>query len=363
MTLNTQPAEGTLDMEAVQSFAMRVGGILIDGGTTAMMVLGDRLGLYRTLAATGPVTAAQLSTRSDLDARLLREWLSQQAAVGILDYEPATETFALPPERAAVLATDDSPASMIGAAPMVSGMHRGIDRVAESFRSGKGLAWSEQDPTIFESTERFFGTAYRTFLLQEWIPAVDGLVARLRAGANVADIGCGHGLPLILLAQSFPQSTYVGYDLHPASIDRARQRAQETGVSEQVRFEVADCVSYPPEPYDLITFFDSFHDLGDPVGAARYARASLTEGGTLLLVEPLAADDLASTIATMPTAGLSYAASTFLCAPNSLSQPVGRALGAQAGEQQLRAVLEEAGFGHVRRVAESPFHMVFEARP
>lgn len=363
MTLNTQAPPAELDMDAVQAFAMHVAGMLIGGGTTAMMVVGDRLGLYSALAAGGPTTAPQLAEATGTSERLVREWLAQQAAVGILDYDPATERFSLSAERAAVLATDDSPASLIGAAPMISGMHRRVDRLVESFRSGEGIPWGEQDPTIFESTERFFGTAYKTFLVPEWIPAVKGAVDRLHSGASVADVGCGHGLPLLLLAQSFPDSTYVGYDVHQASVDHARRRANEQGVSEQVRFEVADAVSYPQAGYDLITFFDSFHDLGDPVGAAEYARAALAGGGTLMLVEPLAADDLATTIATMPTAGLSYAASTFLCAPNSLSQPVGLALGAQAGQRQLSAALNEAGFATVRRVAETPFHMVLQATP
>ncbi len=360
-TTATPPTD--LDLEEVQEFATRVVGMLVGGGTAAMMVVGDRLGLYAALAGQGPLSASALADATGTDQRLVREWLSQQAAVGLVDHDATSETFHLAPEKAAVLATDESPASVIGAAPMITGMHRGLDRLVDSFRTGRGIPWGDQDPTVFESTARFFGAAYRTYLVPEWVPALDGVRERLTAGARVADVGCGHGLPLLLLAQAFPSSTYVGFDAHPASVERARQGAAETGTADRVRFEVADCGGYPAAGYDLVTFFDSFHDLGDPVGAARHARRALAEGGSVMLVEPLAGDDLAETIAAVPMAGLCFAASTSLCAPSSMSQPVGLALGAQAGERRLREVLTEAGFSRVRRVAETPFHMVLQARP
>lgn len=363
MSESTTDPTTDLDPDAVQEFALQVLGMLVGGSTVAMMVLGDQLGLYAAMASGRPVSAAELGAATGTHDRLVREWLSQQAAAGILDHDAVTETFTLPAERAAVLATDDSPASLIGAAPMVCGMHRRVDELAEAFRTGDGLPWGEQDPRIFESTERFFGTVYRTFLVPEWVPALDGVQERLAQGAAVADVGCGRGLPLLLLAGSFPRSRYVGYDIHVPSVDHARLRAAEQGVADRVRFEVADSVGYPQDGYDVITFFDSFHDLGDPVGAAEHARRALAPDGTLVLVEPLAADDLATTIATMPGAGFAFAASTALCTPTSLSQPVGAALGAQAGEGRLRAVLGEAGYTHVQRVAETPFHLVLEARP
>ncbi|MGA8048050.1 MAG: class I SAM-dependent methyltransferase [Dermatophilaceae bacterium] len=362
MSQYTARPKTDLDPAAVQEFAAQVLEMLTGGSTVAMMVLGDRLGLYRALAAARPFTAADLAAATGTTERLVLEWLAQQAAVGIVDHDPANDTFFLPPEGAAVLATDHTPASLVGAAPMVSGMHRRVDELAEAFRTGRGLPWSEQDLTVFEATERFFGAAYRTFLVSEWVPAL-GVKKRLAAGARVADIGCGRGLPLLLLAGSFPRSRYVGYDSHKPSVDRARQHAAEEGLADRVRFEVADSTGYPPEGYDLITFFDSFHDLGDPRGAAEHARRALAPGGTLALVEPRAADDLQTTIATMPAAGFAFAASTALCIPTSLSQPVGAALGAQAGERRLRTVLEDAGFTRVRRVAETPFHLLLEAQP
>lgn len=350
-----------IDMQQVQAFAEQVGGALTGGATAAMMVVGDRLGLYAALARSGPVTSTELADLTGTHERYVREWLAQQAAVGFLDHTPGPETFALSPERAAVLASDDSPAAMIGAAPLISGLHRRTDELIEAFRTGAGIGWGEQDPTVFETTERFFGVSYRNSLVPEWIPALDGVHDKLAAGAYVADIGCGHGAPLILLAEAYPASRFVGFDIHEPSIVTARERAADAGVADRVTFEVSFCQGYPQDGYDLIAFFDAFHDLGDPGAAAAYAKAALADDGTLMLVEPRAGDDLATTISTVPVAGLNYAASTFLCTPNSLSQPGGVALGAQAGERRLREVLDGAGFGSVRRAAENPFNMVLEA--
>lgn len=353
----------TLDMDRVTEFAQQVGGMLVGGATAAMMVVGDRVGLYRAMAAAGPLTSAQLAGTTGTAERYVREWLAQQAAVGIVVHEPEDGTFTLPPEHAAVLASDESPAAMIGAAPLISGMHRRTEEVTEAFRTGTGIPWSEQDPTTFESTERFFSVGYRNSLLSEWVPALAGVHEKLRSGATVVDVGCGHGAPLILLAGAYPASRFVGYDVHPGSVEVAVRRAAEAGVSARTRFEVGHADGYPDQDVDLITFFDAFHDLGDPVGAAAHARAALAEDGTLMLVEPRAADDLATTLATVPLAAISFAASTFLCTPNSLSQPVGLALGSQAGEARLREVLTEAGFSSVRRAAENDFNMVLDATP
>ncbi|MDP5183265.1 class I SAM-dependent methyltransferase [Blastococcus sp. BMG 814] len=351
------------DMEKVGAFAQQVGAVLAGGATTAMMVVGDRAGLYAAMAAGGPLTPAQLAREAGAAEPYVREWLSQQAAVGFVTFDPIDGTFTLPPEHAAVLASDDSPAAMIGAAPLISGMHRRTDQLVEVFRSGAGIPWADQDPATFESTERFFRVGYRNSLVSEWIPALDGVHEKLEAGATVVDVGCGHGAPLLLMAEAYPNSQFVGYDVHRPSVETATKRAAEAGVSNRVRFEVNSCQGYPDTGVDVVTFFDAFHDLGDPVGAASHARRSLAPDGTLVLVEPLAADDLATTLATAPMAALGFAASTFLCTPNSLSQPVGLALGAQAGEARLRDALTEAGYSSVRRAAENDFNMVVEAKP
>jgi hypothetical protein len=352
-----------LDMDKVGAFAQHVAGAFTGAATTAMVVVGDELGLYRALAGAGPVTPAELATQTGTHERYVREWLAQQAAAGFLNYDAGTGTFILPPEHAAVLATDDSPAAMAGAALLPAGMFRGTGKIAEAFRTGRGIAWDEQDPAIFAATERFWQVSYRTSLIGDWIPALGGVADRLGAGAQVADIGCGHGAALILMAQQYPRSRFTGYDSHSASIEMARSRAGKAGVADLVRFEVAEAGRYPADGYDLVCFFDVLHDLGDPVGAAAHARAALAPGGTLMLVEPLTAgDDLAANLVS-PTAAMNYAASTFLCVPASLSQPVGLGLGSQAGESQLRAVLAEAGYSHVRRVAENQFNMVLEGRP
>ncbi len=352
-----------LDTEKIGAFAQQVAVAVTGAATTAMLVLGDELGLYRALAATGPATPAELATATGTHERYVREWLAQQAAAGFIGHQAATGTFSLPPEHAAVLATDDSPAAMAGAALLPAGMFRSIGKVADAFRTGRGVAWTEQDPAIFASTERFWQVSYRGSLVSEWIPAIDGLQARLMAGASVADVGCGHGAALILMAREYPRSRFTGFDSHPESIDVARQRAIAAGVGDRVRFDLSDAGRYAADGYDLICFFDTFHDLGDPVGAAAHARAALAPGGALMLVEPLTAGDGLDANLASPAAALNYAASTFLCLPASLAQPVGLGLGAQAGEAQLRAVLTEAGYSHIRRAAENRFNMVLDARP
>jgi SAM-dependent methyltransferase len=365
MTTTQTPRTPTTepDLDRVLAFAQQVGGMLAGGATAAMMVVGDRVGLYAALAQSGPTTPEQLAERTGTAPRYVTEWLAQQAAVGFLQHDAEDGTFTLPPEHAAVLASDDSPAAMIGAAPLISGMHRRTEEVADAFRTGRGIHWGEQDPATFESTERFFRIGYRNSLVHEWIPAVDGLHEKLSAGATVVDVGCGHGAPLILLAEAYPASRFVGYDVHAASVEVATRRAAEAGVADRVTVELGDSESWAGRDVDLVTFFDAFHDLGDPVGAAAHARGALAEDGTLMLVEPRAADDLATTLATVPLAPISFAASTFLCVPNSLAQPVGLALGSQAGEARLREVLAEAGYGSVRRAAENDFNMVITARP
>jgi 2-polyprenyl-3-methyl-5-hydroxy-6-metoxy-1,4-benzoquinol methylase len=352
-----------VDMERLQAFAGHVTGQIIGAVTTAMVVLGDELGLYRALAQSGPVTPATLAEATNTHERYVREWLLQQASIGFIRYDAESGTFALPAEHAAVLATDDSPAALAGAALMPAGLFRSIDKLAHAFRTGNGVPWGDQDEAIFSSAERFFGASYRHSLVNEWIPALGGVEDKLVAGAQVADVGTGRGVPLLIMADAFPVSRFVGYDDHEPSIEVAAQRATKAGVADRVRFEVAGAANYAGKGYDLICFFDTLHDLGDPVSAAVHARHALAPGGTLMLVEPLAFDDVATNLANNPGAAMHYGASTFLCVANSLSQPVGLSLGAQAGEARLRAVLTEAGFRHVRRVAENPINMVLEARP
>lgn len=351
-----------IDTAAVEAFAQQVAGLVTGGAATAMMVVGDRLGLYAELAAAGAVTSEQLAARTGCAERHLREWLAQQAATGILDHDPARHTFRLPPERAAVLAGDDSPASMIGAAPLVTGVHRGIDRLVETYRTGAGIPWGEQDEAIFETTERFFRTGYRNFLIPQWLPALDGVEEKLTRGIDVLDVGCGRGAPLILMAQAFPASRFLGIDIHAGSVEVARERIAESGLADRVEVKVNFCPGYPQRGYDLITFYDVLHDLGDPTASAAYARESLAADGTVMVIEPRAGDDLDETLRTIPMAALNYAASAFLCTPNSLSQPGGVALGSQAGAAAVCQVLSDAGFTRVRRAADSPFHTVIEAR-
>lgn len=361
MTTTSTTSEA-IDLDRVMAFAQQVGGIITGGATTAMMALGDRLGLYAALAGAGPCSAGELAAATGTHERYVREWLAQQVAVGFVEHDAEAGTFGLPPEHAAVLATDDSLASMIGAAPLISGLYRRIDELAAAFRTGDGIPWSDQDPGLFEAVERFFRVSYRNSLLSEWIPALEGMHDKLTAGAEVADVGCGHGAALLLLAEAYPASRFVGYDAHGPSVETANARAAAAGLADRVRFEVHHAHDYPEGGFDLITFFDTLHDLGDPVGAAAHARDALAADGAVLLVEPRAGDDLATTVATAPFAAMGFAASTFLCTPNSLSQPVGLALGALSGETRLREVLHAAGFCTVRRVADNELNMVIEAR-
>ncbi|MGP6173239.1 methyltransferase domain-containing protein [Corynebacterium sp. A21] len=345
------------DTAEVQQNVQKLLGHVTAAATTAMIVVGDRLGLYQALADHDPVTSRQLAELTDIKERYAREWLAQQAAAGFLRFDPTDETFMLPPAWAVVL-TDPA---MLGSCLNPASMFRDLDILLRVFRSGEGIPWGDHDPMVFETTERFWSGQYREHLLTEWIPSLDDVPGKLTAGTTVADIGTGHGAALIMLAQAFPNSRFFGFDAHEPSIRVARERAAAAGVEDQVIFEVATCHHYPGRDYDLITFFDTLHDLGDPVGAAAYARNALAPDGALLLVEPQAADDLAANLRN-PAAPLGYAASTFMCTPNSLSQPVGLALGGQAGERMLRTVLNEAGFSTIRRIADTPFNMVLQAR-
>ena len=323
-----------------------------------LVIIGDKLGLYKAMAGGEPVTPAELAERTGCRERYIREWLSQQAASGYVSYDPGARTFRLPPEQELALTDEDSPVYILGAFQLLNALVHDEPRIRERFRSGDGMGWHEHHHDLFEGTERFFRPGYLGNLVTEWLPSLDGVVEKLAKGARVADVGCGHGASTILMAQAFPQSTFVGFDYHPESIEAARARAGDAG---NVRFEVAAAKELDGGPYDLVCVFDALHDMGDPVGAARHVRSQLADDGTWMIVEPFAGDRLEDNL--NPVGRVFYAGSTMLCTPASLSQEVGLALGAQAGEARLTEVLNEGGFSRVRRAAETPFNIVLEARP
>ncbi|MBI5106954.1 MAG: class I SAM-dependent methyltransferase [Solirubrobacterales bacterium] len=324
-----------------------------------MASLGDRLGLYRAMDGAGPLTAAEVASRAGCAERYVREWLGSQAAAGYVDYDAETEAYTLPPEHAAVLADTESPALMIPAFNVPASMWLDEDQAVHAFRTGEGVPWGAHHDRLSCGVAAFYRNAYGASLVPEWLPALDGVVAQLEAGAKVADVGCGHGHSTILMAQAFPASTFVGYDTHEVSIAAAREHAEAAGVADRVTFAVASATSYEDDGFDLVCFFDCLHDLGDPVGAARHARSRLAPGGTVMLVEPFAGDAVQDNAG--PVARLYYGASTTICCAHAISEG-GEALGAQAGEARLAEVFREAGFGHWRRAAETPFNLVLEAR-
>lgn len=340
-----------------------VGQMLSDlGGASsiAMVRIGDALGLYKTLRSKGPMRAADLARAANVDPRYLTEWLSNQAASGYLAYDAAATTFALSPEQAMIFAEDDSPLNMIGAFDLMAAMLDNQPKVEAAFRTGDGVAWGHQAGCLFCAVARFFRPGYHNNLVAAWLPALDGVVAKLEKGAKVADIGCGHGWSTVLMAKAFPRSTFVGYDFHPGSIDDAAGHARSHGVAQNTRFEVALAKDFAEKDFDLVTCFDCLHDMGDPAGAAAHIRKSLKPDGTWMIVEPMAGDTLESNL--NPVGRLFYAASTLICVPTSKAQEIGTALGAQAGERRLREVISGAGFSKIRRATETPFNMVLEAR-
>ena len=341
--------------EFMGNFVHDLGAVL----HAATIVVGDQLGLYKALAE-GPATAEQLAAKTETDARYLREWLSAQAASGYVSYDPATERFSLTEEQSFALAEEGSPAFIPGAFQIAVAQFKAVPKMASALRTGLGLGWHEHDAALFGGTERFFRPGYAAHLVAEWIPALDGVEAKLKEGAKVADVGCGHGASTVIMAGAYPNSTFVGYDYHGESIARARQVAAEAGVGERCTFEVASAQDFSGTGFDLVCNFDCLHDMGDPVGAARHTAAALAPDGTYMIVEPMAGDSLADNL--NPVGRMFYGASTVVCTANALSQEPRTALGAQAGEPALREVLQQAGFSHVRRAAETPFNMVLEAR-
>ncbi|MFJ4255767.1 class I SAM-dependent methyltransferase [Pseudomonas monteilii] len=347
-----------MDEARLHDFMGKLVGDMGAAATLANVILGDELGLYRAMADSQPTTPEALAARTGCHPRLVREWLNAQAASGYMTHDKGL--FVLPEEQAMALALEDSPAYMAGGAAVIAALFHDKDKLVAAMRGDGGLAWGDHHPCMFSGTERFFRPGYRTFLVAEWLPALEGVVAKLQAGAKVADVGCGHGASTLVMAQAFPASTFVGYDYHGPSIITANERAREAGLAERVSFQQASAKDYPGHDHDLVCFFDCLHDMGDPVGAARHAYRALKPDGTVMLVEPYAEDSLDGNL--NPVGRLFYAASTFICTPNSLSQEVGLGLGAQAGEARLRAVFEEAGFSRFRRATQTPFNLILEAR-
>lgn len=323
----------------------------------ALVVLGDRLGLFRALAES-PMTAAELAGRTGTSERYVREWLSAQAASGFVSYEATSDTFCMTPEQRAVFADEDSPVAMVGGFSLLPAVYHDEPRLAEAFKTGKGLRWSDHCNCMSCGVDRFFRPGYRAHLIAEWLPALDGVVEKLERGAKVADVGCGHGYSTRLMAEAFPNSDFIGIDYDEASIDRAR--AENSG-RRNLRFGVARAQDFAGSGFDLVTMFDALHDMGDPLGAARHIRSALKDDGTLMLVEPAAGDSLADNL--NPVGRVYYAGSTHICVPTSLSQDVGLALGAQAGEKRIAQVLRQGGFSQIGKPAASPFNMILEARP
>jgi 2-polyprenyl-3-methyl-5-hydroxy-6-metoxy-1,4-benzoquinol methylase len=332
-------------------------GVIASG---ALVLLGDRLGLYKAMRDGEKMTAAEVARRAGAHERYVREWLAAQAAAGYVEYDEDEDRFHLNPEQAAVFADEDSPAAMSGAFELFSSFWLDEPKVAEAFRTGKGLPWHDHSACLFRGTERFFRPGYNANLVSAWLPALDGVVEKLKRGARVADVGCGHGASTIVMARAFPNSQFTGFDSHAASIDRARKAAAEAGATANTSFDVAQAKSYPGT-YDLVAFFDCLHDMGDPVGAAAHVRETLAPDGAWMIVEPAAHDHLSGNL--NPVGRVYYAASTMICTPASLAQEVGLGLGAQAGELKLRQVVTAGGFTRFRRAAETPFNMVLEARP
>jgi SAM-dependent methyltransferase len=325
-----------------------------------MVVIGERLGLYRALAA-GPATAAQLAAETRTDERYVCEWLASQAAGGYITYNPGTQKFAMTEEQALTLATQDGPAYIPGAFELALGSLAAVPRIIEAFRSGAGMGWSEHEDSVFHGCEKFFRPSYAANLVDSWIPALDGVKAKLSRGAKAADVGCGKGASTILMAKAFPNSRIFGFDYHDKSIEAARESARREGVADRVTFEVAKAKEFPGKDYDFVSVFDCLHDMGDPVGAAAHVRTSLRDDGVWMIVEPFANDDLQDNL--NPVGRVFYSFSTLLCTPCSRSQDVGLCLGAQAGEKRMRKVATSAGFTRFRRATETPFNLVYEARP
>jgi SAM-dependent methyltransferase len=355
----TGPA-AAVDPEKLMAFVFRAVGEVGATLNTALVVMGDQLGYYRVMAAHGPMTPTELAELSDTSEHYAREWLNAQAAGDFVTYDPASGTYTLPPEQAMAMTDPSSPAYLPGFFQIAHGTVRDAPRILEAARTGDGVGWHEHNGDVHDGCERFFRPGYNAHLVGEWLPALEGVVERLQAGASVADVGCGHGASTVLMAQAFPTSRFVGSDYHAGSVDTARQRAAEAGVGERADFQVAPATAFTGGPFDLVTTFDALHDMGDPIGAARHVFDALTDDGTWMIVEPAAGDAVEDNL--NPIGRAFYAFSTLLCTPSSLAQDVGMALGTQAGPARIRDVVTTAGFTRFRVAAQTPFNNVLEVR-
>ena len=349
-----------MDMSKVEQFAGQVVSDISATFSGVMTNIGHKLGLYKAMAGAGPITSQILADKTGTYERYVREWLNNQTAGGYVVYNAETNAYTLPDEHIPVLVDDESPLFLVPALDVASSLWLDEDKVADVFRSGEGIAWSDHHHRLFCGSEALFRPGYKAHLTSTWIKSLDGVEDKLKAGAKVADVGCGHGASTIVLAQEYPNSTFYGFDNHKESVEIARQRAKDAGVNGNIHFSVANAKDFSESDFDLICFMDCLHDMGDPVGAAQHAKQSLKANGTVLLVEPAAGDTVNDNI--NPVSRLYYAASTAVCTPCSLSQEVGLALGAQAGEKRLSDVMKDAGFNKLRRASETPFNIVLEAK-
>jgi 2-polyprenyl-3-methyl-5-hydroxy-6-metoxy-1,4-benzoquinol methylase len=357
----TQKTTAVVDNGKLNEF---IGKFVSDFGASLhapTVIIGERLGLYKAMAGAGELSTAELAAKTGTSERYVREWAAAQAASGYAMYDPKTEKYWLTPEQAFALADENSPAYLPGAFYISAANFKDVDKIIEAFTTGRGVGWHEHDGYLFRGTEKFFRPGYVANLVSSWLPALDGVVAKLQRGGSVADIGCGHGASTIIMAKAFPKSTFVGYDYHAGSIEEARKAAEKEGVLGNVRFEVASAKSYQGKGFDLVTIFDALHDMGDPVGASAHIRGSMKDDGTWMIVEPYANEKVEENL--NPVGRIFYSASTMLCTGSSLAQEVGLALGAQVGDSRLREVVQKGGFTRFRRATETPFNRVFEVRP
>lgn len=358
----THAAAPQLDESKLNAFLAQAVNDMGAAMHATLVLIGDKLGLYKAMANAGPMTPTKLAALTHTSERYIREWLNANAASGYVQYDAAAQTYELPPEQAFTLANEDSPAFLPGAFQIIAACCRDEPKITAAFRSGEGVGWHEHDHDLFQGTERFFRPNYAAHLISEWIPALDGVEGKLQAGAVVADVGCGHGASTVIMAKAYPNSTFFGFDYHSGSIEYARHRAEQEGVADRVTFDVASAKSYPANGgYDFVAFFDCLHDMGDPPGAARHVKKTLKPDGVWMIVEPFAGDKPEQNH--NPIGRMFYSASTLICTPASLAQEVGLALGAQAGEGRMRDVVAAGGFSKFRRATETPFNLVFEARP
>jgi 2-polyprenyl-3-methyl-5-hydroxy-6-metoxy-1,4-benzoquinol methylase len=350
-----------MDEARLEELVGTIAGFMTGGAVCFGIWLGDELGLYSAMANQGPMAADDVADATSCNRRLVREWLDGQTAAGLVAFDAAADRYELGEEAAMALSDEESPAFLARGMNALGAFFLDMEKVKQAFQGDGALSWGDHHACLFRGTEWFFRTGYRAFLPSAWIPALDGVEAKLQSGAKVADVGCGHGASAVVMAEAFPESRIWGFDFHPPSIETARERAADAGVTERTTFETAGAKDYEGT-FDLICFFDCLHDMGDPVGIARYAREHLEPGGTILLVEPFALDGRATNLAENPMAALLYMASSAICTPNSLSQEVGLGLGAQAGEARLREVFEEAGYTSFRKAAETPLNLILEAK-